>query len=416
MRYLLVSHIPWARGDRGTVLLDRLWAEDLRGLVSGVGPVTVAAPLVSSEELKTWGPGVESLSPSDAVSFLALPLRRRRLDLTFGTRVRAILHKAVLNSDIVHTSHLFLPYIALYYAHDMAIRLGKKALFVVAEDFYDIQNWDWVRPAPNAVQHYRRARTLRRLDREVRKRVASASLTFLHTPAAVARYRDVAANAVAIRQPVHEASDVISAEEFGSKCQRLRVSKTLTLMTACRMVSLKGVAFVIRAIALLKERGVPVRAVLYGSGLLLDDMRALARVLGVADIVELPGSISPGSPIQEALRKADIFLMPHLTTDFGRAFFDAMAAGTPVIAFRSIASQDTVRHGVDGLIAPDADFEGLAASVEQYNDDREFLVRCASAARARALVNTKSQWHRLRGQMIQDLFRFCPDHITGLAK
>jgi glycosyltransferase involved in cell wall biosynthesis len=116
------------------------------------------------------------------------------------------------------------------------------------------------------------------------------------------------------------------------------------------------------------------------------------------------GMVSPGPEIRRVLRDADIFLMPHLTSDFGRAFFDAIAAGTPVIAFRSIASQDTIRHGVDGLVTPNADFEGLAEGVSRYHFDREYLVRCSAAARDRALVNTNSQWHRIRGQMIRDLF------------
>jgi glycosyltransferase involved in cell wall biosynthesis len=96
--------------------------------------------------------------------------------------------------------------------------------------------------------------------------------------------------------------------------------------------------------------------------------------------------------------------MPHLTTDFGRAFFDAMAGGLPVIAFRSLASQDTVRHQVDGLITPNADAEGLAEGIGQFHKDREFLVRAAEAARERALLNTKSIWNNLRAQMIRELF------------
>jgi glycosyltransferase involved in cell wall biosynthesis len=96
--------------------------------------------------------------------------------------------------------------------------------------------------------------------------------------------------------------------------------------------------------------------------------------------------------------------MPHLTSDFGRAFFDAMAGGLPVIAFRSVASQDTVRHRVDGLITPNADAEGFADGITQFHKDRKFLVRNAEEARERALLNTKSAWNTLRAQMIRELF------------
>jgi glycosyltransferase involved in cell wall biosynthesis len=108
--------------------------------------------------------------------------------------------------------------------------------------------------------------------------------------------------------------------------------------------------------------------------------------------------------LRDALAEGHLFLMPHLTSDFGRAFFDAMAAGSPVIAFRSLASEDTVRHEVDGLITPNADDEGLADGIARFHHDREMLVRTSIAARTRALENTKTFWNRYRLQMIQGLF------------
>lgn len=405
MRYLLVTHIPYANHADGSVYIDRLWAEDLKGLVAGVGPIVVAAPqLASVEVLKGWGPGIASVSAANGLSFSPLPTHRGRLDLTFGLRARRALREAVRSADIVHTSNLFAPYTAFYSGHDLAVSMGKKTLFVVAEDFYDMLNWEWVRTAPNGLQRYRRKRTLEGLDRQVRKRVSTASLTFLHTPAAVARYREYAANAVAIRQPVHERDEVITAEMLQSKSDRLRAGSPLRLIAACRMEPLKGVDFILRAIAILKARGIVVTAMLYGGGRDLDRLKLLAKKLDIEGAAQFCGTVSPGPDLRSALENADAFLMPHLTTDFGRAFFDAMAAGTPVIAFRSLASQDTVRHEVDGLIIPNADFEGLADAIARYHGDREKLVTAANAARERALVNTKSDWHKMRAQLILDLF------------
>jgi glycosyltransferase involved in cell wall biosynthesis len=405
MRYLLITPIAYAPAGDGSAVMSSLWVEDLKGLISSIGHIVVAAPqLASVKNLQGWGPGTAVLSPSDGATFVALPVHKGRFDLGFAWRVRRALRPAVLNADIVHTSNFFGPYTSLYYGHDLATRLHKKTLFVVAEDFYDMLNWEWVRTTRNPVQRFRRKRMLQVLDHKVRKRVASASLTFLHTPAAVERYREYAANGVAIRQPVHERSEVISAELFGVKCNRIRSGSPLKLVAACRMESLKGVDFMLRAIALLKERGIAVEASLYGSGKLLESYKQLARRLGVADIAQFPGSVEPGEPLRSALGVAEIFLMPHLTSDFGRAFFDAMAAGTPVIAFRSIASQDTVRDRVDGLLVANANVESLADGLSQFDADRDFLVRCAEAARSRAQVNTKSDWNRFRAQLIREMF------------
>jgi glycosyltransferase involved in cell wall biosynthesis len=265
-------------------------------------------------------------------------------------------------------------------------------------------NWEWVRTEKNVLQKLRRRRDLNLLDREVRKRVANASLSFLHTPAAVARYREFAANAVQIRQPVHESADVIDPEDFQAKCAEMRRNAPLRLISASRMESLKGIDFIIRAVSILKQRNIPVHAKLYGKGSNLESLKLLTQKQDVTGSVEFPGTVEPGPPLRQAIAGAHVFLMPHLTTDFGRAFFDAMAGGLPVIAFRSVASQDTVRHQVDGLITPNADAEGLADGIAQFHKDREFLIRAAEAARERALLNTKSMWNNLRAQMIRELF------------
>lgn len=406
MHYLLITHIAYAQAEDGSVTLSSLWAEDLRGLVASVGPVVVAAPRLGSvQELLTWGPGVSTLRPEDGIIFTALPVPKGRLNLGFAMRVRRVLQQAVQAADIVHTSNLFDPYTALYQGHDLATRMGKKTLFVVAEDFYDMLEWEWVRPTRNAFQRWRRRRALRILDVKVRERVGSASLTFLHTPAAVERYRTYATNAMAIRQPVHELAEVVGEAEFGSKRTAMLAGEPLKLVTACRMESLKGVDFLVRAVALLKDRGTRVEVKLYGGGKLLENYKQLAERLGVSDRVEFAGSVAPGEPLRRALNAAHIFLMPHLTSDFGRAFFDAMAAGLPVIAFRSIASEDTVRDRVDGLLVPNANVESLADGIAQYHADRDFLVRCAEAARLRAQLNTKSEWSRLRAQWIRELLQ-----------
>ena len=404
MRYLLVTHIAFARQPDGSVLLDQLWAEDLRGLAHSIGAVTIAAPQVSADALQAWGAALTTLTTAEDLSFIALPVRGGRFDLLYSFKLRRVLRQAVRNADLVHTSNLFEPDTALYFAHDYAVRLRKKTLFVVAEDFADMLGWEWVRPATGPLQRFLRGQGLARTDEAVRRRVRNASLTFLHTPAAVARYRQDAACAIAIRQPVHENTDVIAEDQLRTRLAAAAAGHPLHLVAACRLRRLKGIAFLVRAVAILRDRGIAVRATIYGAGPQRTAIEALAAQLGVADIVALPGAIANGSELRTALNACDVFLMPHLTNDFGRSFFDAMAAGLPVIAFRSVASIDTVRDGVDGLLAPDADAEGLAAAIADYNSDRELLADASYAARRRALDNTRSFWNHLRAGWVREMF------------
>ncbi len=109
------------------------------------------------------------------------------------------------------------------------------------------------------------------------------------------------------------------------------------------MEPLKGIDFLLRAIALLKDWNIPVGGTRY----------ECAR----SPINSSLKTASPTSPnFQELylrdqtramLAAAHIFLMPHLTSDLGRAFFDAIAAGTLVIAFRS--SPARTRYAIEWM-------------------------------------------------------------------
>ena len=402
MRYLLITHIPYSQQPGGEFILDRLWAEDLKGLVNAVGPITIAAPQMQLTSLQAWGAGMAILHAEDRIAFIPLPPRVSRISLARRVRLRSILRRAVDQADLIHTSNLFEPDTDLYFAHDYAVRQHKKTLFVVAEDFCDMLQWEWVRTAPNRIERKRRQRTLDRQDFAVRNRVASASLTFLHTPAAVARYRVFAANAIAIRQPVHEREDVLSLERLDLRLLRAASGAPLRLVTAARMQPLKGLDLLLRAIAILQSRSIPVDATFYGDGPQLPALRALAERLSLS--VAFPGPLASTSTLRESLADRDLFLMPHLTNDFGRAFFDAMAAALPVIAFRSPASQDTVRDTLDGLLAANADPESLADCIARFHHNRPSLAQASHAARLRALDNTKSFWSQYRAQLIQELF------------
>lgn len=413
LRYLLVTHIPFSRTPQGTVVLDALWARDLRGLTAALGPIRVVAPEFPSSvsttrephasTLLTWGPSSCELPVDASLTFVGFSPILSRRDLWRWPSIRALLRREVTRADLVHSSNLFPPYKGLSYAHDEAVRQGKPTVFVIAEDFYDMLEWEWVRLAPGRWTSWRRRRVLEALDARVRQSAATASLTFLHTPAAVARYRLSARNGVAIRQPEHEREDVISQEALAQKCAAAQQGAPLLIIAACRHKPLKGLDFLLRAIALLKARGVRVEARLFGTGEMTEQLRADTARLAITDRVIFPGALPPGTEMIRAIAQGHLFAMPHRTTDFGRAFFDAMAGGAPVVAFRTTASAETVRDGIDGLLAPLDDVEGLAAAIARFHADRAFLTRAAETAYHRALVDTCSAWHRFRAAHIHGI-------------
>jgi len=229
----------------------------------------------------------------------------------------------------------------------------------------------------------------------------------LHTPAVVARYRLDAGKSIMIRHPIHEADEVIDEPSLAARTLSLEENRPLRIATACRHSELKGLDLLVRAIALLKDRGIEVRATMYGHGPETPRLNELATALGVADRVSLPGSLDNGDALGDALRQADLFVMAHRTSDFGRSFFDAMAAGLPVVAFTTPASSATVYHGFDGFLTPLDDIQGLAEHLAALHRDRGLLAKAARNARRRALENTCSEWFRIRASWTQSLLQEC---------
>ncbi len=395
--YLLVTHIPFARDAEGAPVVDGLWARDLIGLAKSVGALRVVAPELPLASLTGWGPNTVSLSSSPEISFRGFAPINGKKDLWRWPSIRRVLRQEVNNAQLVHTSNLFPPYLGLSYAHDYATRLGRKTLFVIAEDFRDMLSWEWIRESAG-LRRWMRERELDRIEQRARKSAATASLTLLHTPAAVERYRLWARRSVAIRQPGHDPEQIISAESLEQRLASLDTKRPLHLVSACRHAGLKGLDLLIQAAGLLHDRGIEVEVTLYGKGPQTAQLNALAERLGIADRVHTPGALAAGPELDAALRRADLFVMPHRSTDFGRAFFDAMAAGLPVLAFRTPASADTVYDGLDGFLAPLDDVQGLAERIATLDRDRSLLARTANSARTRAVRNTRTEWFRMRAQ------------------
>ena len=403
MNYLLVTFIPFHRAANGNAVVDSLWAEDLKGLVSANGKVTVAAP-ESPSSSSGWGPGQTEVNAESGISFVGLPFFKSNIDAWRGRgKLRRILRTEVERADIVHSSNYFPPYQELHYAHDLAAKLGKKTLFVVAEDFYDFMQWNARLRVASRWSKRREQRLIERLDQLCRGSLATASLAFLHTPASVVRYGSCAPQGMAIRQPVHEIGDVVKDPALDRRYAEISSGAPLRLVVASRLEPLKGLDFLLRAIRLLKQQGVEVRLSLFGQGSQRAALESLSQRLDLTDAVIFEGSVAPGPAMRARLEEGHIFMMPHLTNDFGRAFWDAMAAALPVVAFRSSASQDTVRHRVDGIITPMADVEGLSDALMQLHADRPLLIAMTKAAQARAMRNTRSIWMNFRTDRIQEL-------------
>jgi glycosyltransferase involved in cell wall biosynthesis len=128
-----------------------------------------------------------------------------------------------------------------------------------------------------------------------------------------------------------------------------------------------------------------VRLLMPGKGAQLEELRRLARALGVADRVWLPGYV-PYTDLPGVFAAADVGLSYLPQTPFYASgqppmkVMEYLGAGLPVLATDLPSHRGLIRHEVNGLLAP-AGVESYAAIMRRIVDDPALRARLAAAAR-----------------------------------
>ncbi len=149
----------------------------------------------------------------------------------------------------------------------------------------------------------------------------------------------------------------------------------------------KGQETAIRAVSLLRRRGVRVECWLAGperdkSGRHTARLEALIRELEVGDRVRLLG---PRSDAPDLLRAADLFLLPSTNEGLPLSILEAQATRVPVLAAPTAGVPEVIRDGETGLLIAADDAAGYADGIERLLRDADYSRRIADAAFATAV-------------------------------
>jgi glycosyltransferase involved in cell wall biosynthesis len=124
-----------------------------------------------------------------------------------------------------------------------------------------------------------------------------------------------------------------------------------------------------------------------GGGGSPEPVLALAERLGIGSRVVLHG---PVRDVGGLLRQAEIYVMSSRYEGFPNALCEAMAAGLPCVSTDCPSGPaEIIEHGVNGLLAPNADPGALAAQLERMMRDPQLRGRLGR--NATALVETYSE-------------------------
>jgi glycosyltransferase involved in cell wall biosynthesis len=128
---------------------------------------------------------------------------------------------------------------------------------------------------------------------------------------------------------------------------------------------IKGVDFLIRAFASLVQERPELTLELIGEGPLTPHLRQTAAELGLGGRVRFTG-LAAAPQVAEALRSADVFVLPSLSENLPVALLEALCTGLPVVATR-VGGVEAALNG-DGELVEPGDAAALARAIETVLD------------------------------------------------
>ena len=121
------------------------------------------------------------------------------------------------------------------------------------------------------------------------------------------------------------------------------------------------------AVALLRERGVPVRCAIAGDGRARAELEKQIEDLGLSGCVELVGWLDNVQKVR-FLEDLDLFVSPSLNEPFGFVYLDAMRVGAPIIACPTVGARYIFSTPGTAELVPLEDAPALADAIERALD------------------------------------------------
>ncbi len=151
----------------------------------------------------------------------------------------------------------------------------------------------------------------------------------------------------------------------------------------------KGFQTLIAAVARLVPRWPALRCVLVGRGTYSEELRGVARGLGVEQSVQFAGFVSDEELVR-LLNEATCAVIPSLYEPFGIVALEALSAGAPLVAAESGGLREVLGGTQAGLLFPPGNADALAAAFERMLTEPGLVEQ--SQAAGTELVATRYSW------------------------
>jgi colanic acid/amylovoran biosynthesis glycosyltransferase len=150
--------------------------------------------------------------------------------------------------------------------------------------------------------------------------------------------------------------------------------RSLQILSVGSLQPYKGHIHLVKACAILKQRGIPFTCRIIGGGDLQDLLQRAIRENQLDGLVELMGPRTQAE-VSRALRTANCYVQPSVITSTGKmegipvALMEAMISRVPVVATSISGVPELVRPGETGWLVPPEDAVGLAQALVEIHQN-----------------------------------------------
>lgn len=155
----------------------------------------------------------------------------------------------------------------------------------------------------------------------------------------------------------------------------------IKLLTVCRLISRKRIHLLIQAVAHLTQKGVNVELNIVGEGNLLEELKAQATELNIADRVNFLGLIAYND-MPLLYQQNHLFLLSSEHEGMSNAMLEAMASGLPIITAACEGTDELVEK--NGKIIQNPTPDSFALSVIEILSDSDTYYKISDASRQKA--------------------------------
>ncbi|MDX2161541.1 MAG: glycosyltransferase family 4 protein [bacterium] len=165
-----------------------------------------------------------------------------------------------------------------------------------------------------------------------------------------------------------------------------------------RLEMTKGQDILLRALKILRDRGLTPQVSFLGQGSQAAAWKALAEQLGVQDQCRFLGYVAYQDVFQH-MAQAALCISPSRSDAFGWVNIEAMSMFTPVIASAVGGVPEVICDGIDGFLVPSENPEALADTIQRVLPDVRLRAQIGQQARRRFL-STFEQTRNIEQQVL----------------